>query len=106
MRPQHCGNAGRLTPGDRAVIDRFRAFLTESHTAEQEGRPMPDPADYFGDDQGAPATVAAYEQGRHDQAAGTVDTTRTADRAYVRGLADQRTADIDAELTALPSTDL
>lgn len=42
--------------------------------------------------------LSAYEQGRGDQAAGTVDTGRTADREYVRGLGDQRAADIDAEL--------
>lgn len=43
---------------------------------------------------------SAYNQGRRDQENGTVDTTRTADRDYVGGLADQRTAQTDAALTA------
>ena len=42
----------------------------------------------------------AYEQGRRDQAAGTVDTSRTADRRYVAGLAAERTAAVDRELQA------
>jgi hypothetical protein len=51
-------------------------------------------------------TPDPYAEGRADQAAGTVDTTRTADREYVAGLADQRTAAVDRELPALanPST--
>jgi hypothetical protein len=45
--------------------------------------------------------MSAYEKCRRDQAAGTVDTERTADREYVRGLAGQRGADVDAELPRL-----
>lgn len=41
-----------------------------------------------------------YLQGRHDQAEGTVDTDRTQDRAYVAGLAAQRTAALDRALAA------
>jgi hypothetical protein len=44
--------------------------------------------------------TSAYRQGEHDQGAGTVDTTRTADRAYVGGLSARRTADLDTALAA------
>jgi hypothetical protein len=52
---------------------------------------------------GAPTSypVGAYAQGRADQAAGTVDTTRTADRGYVQGLSDERTAQLERDLAAL-----
>lgn len=44
--------------------------------------------------------MTAYEQGRGDWAAGTVDTGRTADREYCAGIADERTAGLDRRLTA------
>lgn len=43
---------------------------------------------------------AAYRQGRTDWAAGTVDTSRTADRDYCSGIADERSVDVDRHLQA------
>ena len=46
------------------------------------------------------SSMDAHDAGRHDYAAGTVDESRTADRAYVAGLAAARSDSIDRELQA------
>jgi hypothetical protein len=36
-----------MTPGDRAVVERYRAFLAAVRAADQAGTARPDFADYF-----------------------------------------------------------
>ncbi|MCE0540428.1 hypothetical protein LWF15_33535 [Kineosporia rhizophila] len=48
----------------------------------------------------AGSTSTAYAQGRRDYAAGSIDTSRGADRAYLAGIRAERSDAIDRELTA------